>query len=85
MDKKNVTHGGLFKMDILVIAGMVGGIIITIFLQFRESQRICNINEQRAKEMEMVRYHFWLVEVGLTETAYMFNEFGISVSRGEEV
>jgi len=72
-------------IEILAAIAMLIGTIIAIALSYRESQQICNRHVQRAKEMEMVRYHFWLVEVGLTETAYMFNEFGITVSLGEEV
>jgi len=72
-------------IEILAATAMLIGTIITIALAYRESQRLCDRHVQRAKEIEKVRYHFWLVEVGLTETAFMFNEFGISVSRGEEV
>lgn len=72
-------------IEILAAIAMLIGTIITIALAYRESQQICNRHVQRAKEIEKVRYHFWLREVGFEETAFMFNEFGISVSLGEEV
>ncbi len=40
---------------------------------------------QLHKETEMVKYHFWLCEAGLAETAYSFNRFGLSVTNGKGI
>jgi len=87
MDTKHdviILYGGITKMEILIIAALILCIIVYTKTGI-DIKRNDARNKQIAENMEMIRYHFWLIEVGLTETAFMFNEFGLSVSRGEEV
>ena len=71
-------------LDILVIVVIIYNIIIFIKAGI-DIKHSYTRDKQIAKNLEMMRYHFWLTQVGLEETALMFNEFGISVSLGEEV
>jgi len=71
-------------MEIFYILALIYGTAIFIKTCIDVKRNYAR-NKQLAKNMEMIRYHFWLTEVGLKETAFMFNEFGVSVSRGEEV
>lgn len=71
-------------MDIFSISILIYGIIIFTKICM-DIKRNHTRGKQLDKNMELMRYHFWLREVGFEETAFMFNEFGITVSIGEEV
>ena len=87
MDTKHdviILYGGITKMEIFYILALIYGIAMFIKTCF-DIKHNHERGKQLAKNLEMMRYHFWLIEVGLRETAWMFNEFGIGVSLGEEV
>ncbi len=65
-------------MEIFYILALIYGIAISIKTCFDIKHSYAR-SKQIAKNMEMIRYHFWLTEVGLKETAFMFNEFGLSI------
>ena len=74
----------ILAINILAIMGTVIGFITLVSAIYK----VCRQNayeKQIDKNMEEVRYYYWLQRVGLRETAVMFNEFGITISLGEEV
>ena len=74
-------------MDLLNILAIIGIVVgtSTMVSMIYDTRRQNAYDKQLAKNIEMMRYHFWLKTIGLNETAYMFNEVGIRVSLGEEV
>ena len=64
-------------MEMLAMIGLFVGCIILIASVSIEIKRA----RARDKQIEALRFHFWLTEIGLDETAYLFNETGLRIIR----
>ena len=63
-------------MEMLAMIGLFVGCIILIASVSMEIKRA----RACSKQMDALRYHYWLIEAGLDETAYLFNETGLRIS-----